>query len=31
VVVTSGLSTGETIVVSGPGLLADGNRVRIIP
>jgi RND family efflux transporter MFP subunit len=31
VVVTSGLSTGETIVVSGPGLLADGNRIRIIP
>jgi RND family efflux transporter MFP subunit len=31
VVVTGGLSTGETIVVSGPGLLADGNRVRIIP
>jgi RND family efflux transporter MFP subunit len=31
VVVTSGLNTGETIVVSGPGLLADGNRVRIIP
>ena len=31
VVVTRGLSTGETIVVSGPGLLADGDRVRIIP
>jgi RND family efflux transporter MFP subunit len=31
VIVTEGLSTGETIVVSGPGLLADGNRVRIIP
>jgi RND family efflux transporter MFP subunit len=31
VVVTSGLNAGETIVVSGPGLLADGNRVRIVP
>ena len=31
VVVTSGLRIGETIVVSGPGLLADGDRVRIIP
>jgi RND family efflux transporter MFP subunit len=31
VVVTSGLTTGDTIVVSGPGLLADGNRIRIIP
>ena len=31
VVVTRGLRTGETIVVSGPGLLADGDRVRIIP
>jgi len=31
VVVTRGLRTGETVVVSGPGLLADGDRVRIIP
>jgi RND family efflux transporter MFP subunit len=31
VVVTRGLRTGETIVVSGPGLLADGDRIRIIP
>jgi hypothetical protein len=31
VVVTRGLSAGETIVTSGPGLLADGGRVRIIP
>jgi multidrug efflux pump subunit AcrA (membrane-fusion protein) len=31
VVVTRGLRMGETIVVSGPGLLADGDRIRIIP
>ena len=31
VVVTRGLRAGETIVVSGPGLLADGDRIRIIP
>lgn len=31
VVVTRGVSAGETIVVSGPGLLADGHRIRIIP
>ena len=31
VVVTNGLRIGETIVVSGPGLLADGDRIRIIP
>jgi len=31
VVVTRGLQTGETVVVSGPGLLVDGERIRIIP
>jgi multidrug efflux pump subunit AcrA (membrane-fusion protein) len=31
VVVTKGLNTGDTVVVSGPGLLADGHRIRIIP
>jgi RND family efflux transporter MFP subunit len=31
IVVIGGLAIGETIVVSGPGLLADGTRIRIIP
>jgi len=31
VAVDSGLRVGERVVVSGAGLLADGDRVRIIP
>ena len=31
VAVTQGLHKGESVVVSGPGMLVDGTRVRIIP
>ena len=31
VAVTRGLHKGEAIVVSGPGMLVDGDRVRVIP
>jgi RND family efflux transporter MFP subunit len=31
VAVTAGLKKGESIVVSGPGMLVDGDRVRVIP
>jgi membrane fusion protein, multidrug efflux system len=31
VVVTSGISVGDRVVVSGAALLADGDRVRVIP
>jgi RND family efflux transporter MFP subunit len=31
VAVTQGLHKGESVVVSGPGLLVDGDRVRVIP
>jgi RND family efflux transporter MFP subunit len=31
VAVTQGLQKGESIVVSGPGMLVDGDRIRVIP
>jgi RND family efflux transporter MFP subunit len=31
VMVASGLRSGEAVVTSGPGLLVDGERIRIIP
>jgi RND family efflux transporter MFP subunit len=31
VAVTRGLSRGEAIVITGPGMLVDGERVRVIP
>jgi len=31
VAVTAGLQKGESIVISGPGMLVDGDRVRVIP
>ena len=31
VAVTRGLALGDRVVVTGAGLLADGDRVRIIP